>query len=91
VVFPDAELKFFLTARADVRARRRYDELRAKGATVTFDETLDEVVKRDEQDSSRATAPLKQAPDAHLVDDSDLTIEQTVATMAHRVRAWKPA
>jgi cytidylate kinase len=91
VVFPDAELKFFLTARAQVRARRRYDELKAKGATVTLDETLDEVVRRDQQDSSRAVAPLKQASDAELVDDSDLTIDETVAKMAERVRAWKPA
>jgi cytidylate kinase len=91
VVFPDAELKFFLTARPQVRAQRRYDELRARGAKVTLDETLDEVVKRDAQDSTRAVAPLKQAPDAELVDDSDLTIEETVAKMAERVRAWKPA
>lgn len=91
VVFPDAELKFFLTAQPQVRAQRRYDELRAKGATVTLEETLDEVLKRDDQDSRRAVAPLKQAPDAERVDDSDLSIEETVAKMAERVRAWKPA
>ncbi|MGH7440279.1 MAG: (d)CMP kinase [Polyangiaceae bacterium] len=90
VVFPDAELKFFLTARAEVRAQRRYDELRAKGATVTLDETLEEVVRRDEQDSTRPVAPLKQAFDAQLVDDSDLTIDETVTKMAERVRAWQP-
>ncbi len=91
VVFPEAEVKFFLTARADVRARRRYDELRAKGESVTLEDTLAEVLQRDKQDSTRPIAPLKQAPDAVLVDDSELTIDETVAHMAERVRAWKPA
>jgi cytidylate kinase len=91
VVFPGAELKFFLTARPEVRAQRRHDELRAKGVTVTLEETLDEVIKRDEQDSNRAVAPLKQAADAEFVDNSELTIEETVAKMAQRVRAWTPA
>ena len=59
VVFPDAEVKFFLTARADVRARRRFDELTAKGATVTLEETLADVRRRDEQDTTRAVAPLR--------------------------------
>jgi cytidylate kinase len=86
VVFPDAEVKFFLTARPEVRARRRFDELRAKGAAVTFDETLDEVRRRDEQDTTRSVAPLRQAADATLVDSSDLTIDDTVARMAARVR-----
>jgi cytidylate kinase len=89
VVFPDADVKFFLTARADVRARRRHDELVARGAAVTLDETLAEVLRRDRQDSTRPVAPLKQATDATLVDDSDLTIEETVARMAEGVRAWR--
>jgi CMP/dCMP kinase len=91
VVFPEAEVKFFLTARAEVRARRRYDELAAKGTPVTLDETLAEVRQRDKQDSTRPVAPLKQASDAVLVDDSELTIDETVAQMADRVRAWRPA
>jgi cytidylate kinase len=86
VVFPDAEVKFFLTARPEVRARRRYDELAAKGVRATLAETLDDVRRRDEQDTTRAVAPLRQAPDAVLVDNSEWSIEQTVQTMAARVR-----
>jgi cytidylate kinase len=87
VVFPNADVKFFLTARPEVRARRRYDELAAKGAAVTLDETLADVLRRDEQDTNRPVAPLRQASDALLVDNSDMTIEETVARMAERVRA----
>ncbi len=91
VVFPDADVKFFLTARAEVRARRRYEELTAKGARVTLEETLADVLRRDDQDSTRPVAPLRQAADATLVDDSDLTIAETVTRMADGVRAWRPA
>ncbi len=88
VVFPDAEVKFFLTARAEVRARRRFDELRAKGdASVTFEATLADVLRRDEQDSTRAVAPLKQAEGAVLVDSSERGIDDVVAQMATVVRA----
>ena len=86
VVFPDAEVKFFLTARPEVRARRRFDELVAKGSAVTYEETLADVRKRDEQDTTRAVAPLRQAADATLVDNSDITVAETVSTMAARVR-----
>lgn len=88
VVFPEAEVKFFLTARAEVRARRRYDELVAKGQNVTLEETLDDVRRRDAQDTGRAVAPLRQAEDATLVDNSDVGIEETVARMVECVRAW---
>jgi cytidylate kinase len=87
VVFPDAEVKFFLTARPEVRARRRFDELTAKGAAVTLEETLADVRRRDEQDTTRAVAPLRQAEDATLIDNSDITIDECVARMAERVRA----
>jgi CMP/dCMP kinase len=87
VVFPDADVKFFLTARPEVRARRRYDELVAKGSRVSLEETLDDVRRRDEQDTTRAVAPLRQAPDAALVDSSDIGIDEAVARMAARVRA----
>jgi cytidylate kinase len=90
VVFPDADVKFFLTARPEVRARRRFDELAAKGSAVTYEQTLEEVHRRDTQDTTRDIAPLRQAPDATLVDSSDLTVDQTVAQMVRRVRAWKP-
>jgi cytidylate kinase len=88
VVFPDAEVKFFLTARPEVRARRRYDELAAKGAGVTLEETVEEVRRRDEQDTTRALAPLRRADDATLIDNSDITIEETVARMVALVREW---
>ena len=88
VVFPDAEVKFFLTARPEVRARRRHDELAAKGAAVTFDETLADVRRRDEQDTRRAVAPLRKAADATLLDNSDMSIDDTVARMVAAVRAF---
>jgi CMP/dCMP kinase len=86
VVFPDAEVKFFLTARPEVRARRRYDELVAKGAKGTFEETLEDVRRRDEQDTTRAVAPLRQATDAIRIDSSEISIDDAVAWMAERVR-----
>jgi cytidylate kinase len=87
VVFPDAEAKFFLTARPEVRAKRRHDELVAKGAaTMTFAETLEDVRKRDAQDTQRAVAPLKQAEGALLIDSSDISIDEAVARMASDVR-----
>jgi CMP/dCMP kinase len=85
VVFPDAEHKFFLTARPEVRARRRYDELTARGTTVDFDQMLADVRRRDEQDTNRPVAPLRQAPDALLVDSSDLGIDETVAVIVGRI------
>lgn len=86
VVFPQAEAKFFLTASAETRASRRHAELVAKGQNVTLDATLDEVKRRDAQDSGRAVAPLKQAPDAVLVDSTALSIDETVARMLEHVR-----
>jgi cytidylate kinase len=91
VVFPDAEAKFFLTASAEVRARRRYDELRARGENVAFEATLDDVRARDRQDTQRPIAPLRQAEDALLIDSSDLSIEQIVDRMAaHALRRASP-
>ncbi len=75
-VFPDAELKVFVTASAAVRARRRYDELTAKGLEVDYDDVLRNVEERDYIDSHREVSPLKQADDAILLDNSDLTREQ---------------
>ncbi len=86
VVFPDAEVKFFLTARPEVRAQRRFEELAAKGSPVSYDDTLADVRKRDDQDTTRAVAPLRQAPDAVRVDNSDISIDDTVARMAACVR-----
>lgn len=75
-VFPNAEMKVFVTASPEVRAQRRYDELRAKGDDVSFDEILKNLQKRDRIDSTREVAPLRQAPDALVLDNSHLTIEE---------------
>lgn len=76
VVFPDAELKIFVTASAEVRAQRRYDELKAKGMEANFNDILKNVEERDYIDSHRATSPLREAPDAIELDNSNLTIAQ---------------
>jgi cytidylate kinase len=86
VVFPDAEAKFFLTARAEVRARRRFDELLARGASPELSAVEREVAERDLRDSTRPIAPLKQASDACQIDSSGLSIEQVVGRIVARVR-----
>lgn len=78
VVFPQAELKIFLTARPAVRAERRYLEFKASKMPTTQEEVLSELSSRDHFDSTRETSPLKQAEDAHLIDTSDMTIEQVI-------------
>jgi cytidylate kinase len=75
-VFPNAEMKIFVTASAEVRAQRRYDELTAKGESVTFEEILKNVQERDYIDSHREVAPLKQAEDALVLDNSNMTREE---------------
>jgi cytidylate kinase len=86
VVFPTAGAKFFLTASAETRARRRCDELLAKGAQVDYEATLAEIIERDDRDSNRAVAPLTQADDAVLVDSSDIGAPEVIAQMASEVR-----
>lgn len=76
VVFPNADLKVFMTARPEVRARRRYDEMVAKGQKPDFGEVLANVTDRDRQDSTRAVSPLRQADDAVVLDNSDMTRQQ---------------
>ena len=83
VVFPDAELKIFVTARPEIRAQRRLDELKAKGEVASFEEVLENVKKRDLIDSTRAESPLKQADDAFVLDNSDITIEQQNEWLLH--------
>lgn len=75
-VFPDAELKIFVNAPAQTRARRRYDELRAKGQEVSFDEILANVEHRDHIDTTRAESPLRRADDAIDLDNSDMTLAE---------------
>lgn len=79
VVFPEAELKIFMTASADKRAQRRYDELKAKGEKVQFTEVLKNIEERDYIDSNREDSPLKQAPDAVLIDNSNMNIKEQFA------------
>ena len=82
VVFPDAEVKFFLTAPAEIRAKRRYDELVARGMTVSFEATLSDVLRRDKADSERAVAPLRKADDAILVDSGHRSPQEIIDEMA---------
>lgn len=76
VVLPNAELKIFVTADADVRAKRRYDELLKKGSPATYQEVLDNIKMRDHDDVNRKVSPLIQAPDALLLDNSYMTIDE---------------
>ena len=77
-VLPNADVKIYLTASPAVRAKRRFDELTAKGESCDIKKIEEDIVKRDQQDMSREIAPLKQAEDAHLVDSSYMTIEEVV-------------
>ena len=76
VVFPNAELKVFVTATAEVRAQRRYDELKAKGEEQPYADVLANVQERDYRDTHRAESPLRQADDARLLDNSNMTREE---------------
>lgn len=86
-VFPDAELKIFVTASSQVRAQRRYDELKEKGMPADFDEILKNVEERDYIDSHREVSPLRQAPDALLLDNSNMTIPEQNAWLMDKVKA----
>lgn len=86
VVLPNAKFKFFITADSKVRAQRRYDELFARGQKVDFDALHAEIVLRDKQDSERATAPLKPADDAIIVDTSNLSIDEVVQTIKSMIQ-----
>ena len=89
VVFPEADLKIFLTASPDERALRRYKQLKDKGSDVSLPALSREITERDLRDSTRAVAPLKPAPDAEVIDSTSLTIEQVIdrVTVLGRVRA----
>ena len=86
VVLPKATVKIFLTASAEVRAKRRTDELLAKGQKVTFEQTLKDIKQRDYQDTNRPIAPLKQAKDAVLLDTSDMDIDGVLAAIGKIVK-----
>lgn len=87
VVLPEAQVKIFLTASPEERARRRFDELREKGQDVTFEDVLRDMKQRDAQDENRAAAPLRPAEDALLVDTTGETLEQSTARMTALIRA----
>ena len=87
VVFPDAELKIFMTADAEVRARRRYAELTANGDNVTLEEIVENVISRDKADMSRAISPLRQADDAIVLDNSYMTVEEQMEWFMERYNA----
>jgi len=78
VVLPDADLKIFLTARPEIRAQRRWKELKEKGIDISYSEVLGNVIERDTIDSTRSEAPLRPADDALMVDTSDMSIEEVV-------------
>ncbi len=75
VVCPDASVKLYVTASAEVRAKRRFDEIVAGGGSAVFEDVLADVIKRDERDMNRADSPLKPADDAHLIDTTEMGIE----------------
>lgn len=87
VVLPDADLKVYLDASVEERARRRYEELIARGDEISFEEVLSAMKKRDEIDSNRAVAPLRAAGDAVVMDTDDLDIDQVVANVAALVQS----
>ncbi|MEX0704056.1 MAG: (d)CMP kinase [Planctomycetales bacterium] len=90
VAFPDAECKFFLTADAEERARRRQEELREQGSDVPFEQMLAWIRERDERDEQRSVAPLKPAPDATRIDTSHRPIDEVIALLERTVRARMP-
>ena len=81
VVFPDADVKFFITATPEARARRRYEEDKTKGRVTTYEQTLAEINQRDERDVSRADSPLTIAPDSVVIDSSDLDLNEVFEQM----------
>jgi len=86
VVFPDAELKLFMTARPEIRAQRRYDELSGKGETVNFTDILNNIIERDHIDETRAESPLRKANDAVILDNTHMTIEQQMEWFVELLR-----
>ena len=88
-VLPDASLKIYLTASADVRAKRRYDELKEKGADCDIEQIKSDIMARDKQDMEREIAPLCKAEDAILVDSSDMSIPQVIDTIISEFKKIK--
>ena len=90
-VLPHATAKIYLTASPEVRARRRFLEMQAKGSDETYEQVLAEVIRRDEQDMNRAVEPLRRAEDAVLVDSSGMSFEEVVETLLRIVEERRHA
>ena len=86
-ILPDAQIKIFLTASSEDRARRRYDELIAKGEDVTYEGVLSDLKQRDYNDSHRAASPLKAAEDAILIDTTGNTLEKSVEIIVNTIKS----
>ncbi len=86
VVLPDAPFKFYITATPEVRAERRHKELEKKGQTVDFDDLVEEINRRDYNDSHRKISPLKQAEDAVLIDTSEMNVDEVVETLLSHIK-----
>ncbi|MBC7798105.1 MAG: (d)CMP kinase [Pyrinomonadaceae bacterium] len=86
VVFPNANIKFFITAQPEIRAVRRFDELKAAAKATTLEQTLREIIERDERDTNRKDSPLKVADDALVIDTTELPIDKVFAEMVKNVR-----
>jgi cytidylate kinase len=87
VICPDAEAKLFVTASSAIRAKRRFDELRARGTETSFEAVLADIEERDDRDSGRSSAPLLRADDAVLIDTSDLGVDDAIAAAIRAVEA----
>lgn len=86
VILPNSEVKIFLTASDETRAKRRYDELVQKGMDISFEDILEDIRKRDMQDYTRKEAPLKKADDAYLLDTSELTLEESIQAVVDLIK-----
>lgn len=86
-IFPDAKYKFFLTAIVEVRAKRRYEQLKQTNPNVSYEQVLEEMKDRDEKDTTREVSPLRIPPGAIVLDNSNLTVEQTVDEMVKHINA----
>ena len=87
VVFPDAELKIFVTASAKIRAERRYKELLQKGESINFEDVLANVEERDERDQNRTESPLRQAADAIVLDNSNMTLDEQMEWLIEQFKS----
>jgi len=91
VICPDADVKLYVTADASIRARRRWQELKAQGQDITYEEMLAQTLERDERDAGRKDAPMRPADDANLIDTSSLSIDAAIAEAIHIVEKRKSA